>query len=263
MILSRLSVPMPAFLPSVNQIGFDSYDWIASTVARKGNRVLLWVVGAIRDRRGRDAIQPRSAFAFPLAGRFRGNAVILDSPGVPLQFSFGSVPLRRFELRGRLGPDLRFNAGANLYAETVCATVPNYGPELTFTGICNPQGVLAASGTLLSQEYHGSANVRPAGVRAARVVLRRATAKRAGNASVRLMGSRLPSAQRHVAAILLTDERTQAPVTLDYRADTVLRTNAGGGIDAIGLTIPHGTRLPRRLGAYVIVDAFPLAQTVL
>ena len=76
--------------------------------------------------------------------------------------SFGAVPLRSFSLRGQLGPDLRFAPAANLYAETVCATVPNYGPELTFTGICNPKGVLAASGTFVSNGYRGTANVRPA-----------------------------------------------------------------------------------------------------
>ena len=59
-----------------------------------------------------------------------------------------AVPLRSFSLRGQLDSDLRFAPTANLYAETVCATVPNYGPELTFTGICNPRGVLATSGTL-------------------------------------------------------------------------------------------------------------------
>ena len=130
---------MPAFLPSVNQIGFDSYDWIASTIARSRNRLLMWVVGAVRDARGVERVDPASAFAFPLSGRYEGSSMILSSPQVPLEFSFGQVPLRRFELRGQLGPDLRFRPGAAVYAETVCATVPIYGPELAFTGICNPR----------------------------------------------------------------------------------------------------------------------------
>ena len=62
MTISRLSVPMPSFLASVNQIGFDSYDWIASTIARTKHHVLLWVVGALpaprRSRRGRPAQAP-------------------------------------------------------------------------------------------------------------------------------------------------------------------------------------------------------------
>ncbi len=262
MTISRLSVPMPAFLPSVNQIGFDSYDWIASTIARTRHRLLLWVIGATRSASGHERVQPRSAFAFPLAGRYQGSAVILDSPKVSLQFSFGPVPLRSFSLRGQLGPDLRFAPTANLYAETVCATVPNYGAELTFTGICNPKGVLAASGTFLSSAYHGTANVRPAGVRAGRVTVSRPTASAAGVARVRLTGRRLPSIRHHVAAILLTDARTDEPVTLDYQADTSLAATRRGGIDGVRLAIPRGTRLPRHLRAYVIVDSFPLSESL-
>ena len=257
MTISRLSVPMPSFLASVNQIGFDSYDWIASTIARTRHTVLLWVVGARHGPGGRELVDPSSAFAFPLSGRYDGNSLILSSPRVALQFSFGQVPLRRFELRGALGPDLRFGADANLYAETVCATVPNYGPELALTGICNPSGVLATSGTFISNAYHGEANIRPAGLRAGRVRLV------GGRATVRLYGKRLPSVTQHVAAILLTDARSDAPVALDYRTDTSLRTDAAGRITGVALEIPPATRLPRRVRAYVIVDSFPVGQSLL
>ena len=263
MTISRLSVPMPAFLPSVNQIGFDSYDWIASTIARTRNRLLLWVIGAARGRSGKELVQPRSAFAFPLAGRYQGSSVILESPKVSLQFSFGAVPLSSFSLRGRVGEGLRFAPNANLYAQTVCATVPNYGAELTFTGICNPSGVLAASGSFISTAYHGKANARPAGTHAGRVLISRPTATAAGVARVRLRGRGLPSIRHHVAAILLADAGTYAPVTLDYQANTSLSATAGGNIDGVRLTIPRGTRLPRRLRAYVIVDSFPLSASVL
>ncbi|MBV9916890.1 MAG: PQQ-binding-like beta-propeller repeat protein, partial [Solirubrobacterales bacterium] len=50
--IKRLAVPMPAFLPSVNQIGFDSYDWIAATILRGHGSVLEWVIGAYRDAHG-------------------------------------------------------------------------------------------------------------------------------------------------------------------------------------------------------------------
>ena len=32
--ISRLALPLPSLLPSVNQIGFDSYDLIAGTLAK-------------------------------------------------------------------------------------------------------------------------------------------------------------------------------------------------------------------------------------
>jgi hypothetical protein len=259
--IRRLSVPMPPFLPSVNQIGFDSYDWIASTISRTKQTVLLWVIGAHQDAHGRELVDPNSAFAFPLFGRYQGNSVILASPGVPLQFSFGEVPLRRFELRGALDRNLVFNPSANLYAETVCATVPIYGPELAFTGICNPKGVLAASGSFLSRAYRGPADLRPLGVRAGPVTLVRPTAGNDGHADVALSGRRLPVAAHHVAAILLTDAASGAPVAIDARANTSLTTGGAGRITGVHLNIPRGTQLPRRITAYVIMDAFPIRKT--
>jgi outer membrane protein assembly factor BamB len=261
--IRRLSVPMPSFLSSVNQIGFDSYDWIASTIARTRHRLLLWVTGAKPGAGGRELVDPASPFGFPLYGRYRGGALSLSSPHTSLEFSFGAVPLRRFELRGTLAPNLRFGADANLFADTVCRTVPYYGAELMFTGICNPDGVLAASGTFISSGYRGSANVRPAGVSAGPVTISRPTATTGGRAEAALSGAHLPPAGSHVAAILLCDARTGTPVALDYRPNTTLSTNRRGQITGVRLGIPAGTVLPARIRAYVILDAFPIERTLI
>jgi hypothetical protein len=254
---------MPSFHASVNQIGFDSYDWIASTIARSRSSVLMWVIGAEPGSRGRTVVDPSSAFGFPLAGRYRGGALVLDSANTSLQFSFGSVPLSRFQLRGTLAPDLRFSPDANAYAETICKDVPTYGPELEYVGLCNPSGVLPASGTFLSSAYTGPAALRPSGVRAGAVKLVRPTASATGSAVVALRGPRLLPASRHVAAILLVGASDGTPVSLSYRADTRVTVNSGGRIDRVRLTIPAGTVLPARLRAYVIVDAFPISSLML
>ena len=261
--ITRLAVPMPAFLPSVNQIGFDSYDWIASTIARSGSRVLLWVIGAVRDARGVERVDPSSAFSFPIAGRYAGGTVMLSSPSVPLTFSFGLVPLRQFSIRGTLGPDRHFRPGVSLYTETVCAHVPHYGAELKFTGICNPSGVLAASGTLIAGPYSGAAASRPSGVRVRRISIVRPTAARAGAVNASLRGPGLPLARHHVASILLTGPSGVDPVALDYRALTRLSVDHGGRITGVRVALPAGTAVPSRVRAYVIVDAFPVASGVL
>ena len=261
--VTRLAVPMPAFLPSVNQIGFDSYDWIASTIARTRSHVLMWVTGAVRDSHGVERVDPASQFSFPLEGSYHGGSVSLSSPSVPLEFSFGQVPLRRFDMRGTLGASLSFRPGAALYAETVCADVPIYGPELTVTGICNPSGVLAASGTFLSGAYHGSAAIRPRGVHLASLRLERPARGGAGSVTARLAGPRLPDAKHHVVRLLLTDAGTGVPVTVDYHGQTTTSVNAGGRISAVHVSLPAGTTLPHRVRCYVIVDAFPLTSRVL
>ncbi len=261
--ITRLAVPMPAFLPSVNQIGFDSYDWIASTIARSGSRVLLWVIGATRDARGVERVDPHSAFSFPVAGRYSGGAVTLSSPSVPLTFSFGLVPLRQFNIRGTLQPDLHFRPGVSLYTETVCSKVPHYGAELKFTGICNPSDVLAASGTLISSAYRGSAAARPAGVGVASLRLVRPGAGRDGSVSAVLRGGGLPLARGHVASILLTSATGLAPVSLDYKAQTKVSVGSGGRITGVHVTLPAGMTLPSRIRAYVIVDAYPVKTALL
>jgi outer membrane protein assembly factor BamB len=257
--IRRLAVPMPAFLPSVNQIGFDSYDWIMSTIARTKTHVLVWVIGAVADARGVERVDPRSAFAFPMAGRYAGRSLALSSQNVSLQFSFGPAPLRRYEMRGSLTPQASFEPGAALYAETVCATVPNYGPELKFTGICNPGGLLAASGTFTSSPYAGSAASAPPGLHVATLRLTRPTAGAAGSVVARLAGHLL-ARRHHVAAVLLTNATSGLPLSLDYRSDTRAQVDGAGRITGVQLTLPRGTRLPAHIRAYVIADAFPLAS---
>ena len=68
--LSRLALPLPSLLPSVNQIGFDSYDLIAGTLQKTKpgpdgvGRLLLWVIGARRTPNG-TAPRPTRAATSP------------------------------------------------------------------------------------------------------------------------------------------------------------------------------------------------------
>ena len=103
--LSRLALPLPSLLPSVNQIGFDSYDLIAGTLAKGGGHVLLWVIAARPGRNGVPQADPTGNFAFPLSGTYRGDEVLLNASQVNLQFSFGPVPIRSLDFRGELGSD--------------------------------------------------------------------------------------------------------------------------------------------------------------
>jgi outer membrane protein assembly factor BamB len=269
--ISRLAIPLPPLLPSVNQIGFDSYDMIAGTIARsRPNRsgeghLLLWVVGARRDRHGLLRPDPNGNFQFPLSGVYRRDALELGSQELSLQFSFGSVPLRLFDLRGQMSPDLAMRPGTGIYSETSCADVPNYSAQLRIAGVCNAQDTLAASGTLLTGAYGShAANRRPAGVQLASLQLTRPGSSAAGAAVATLAlgrGKRYP-ASKHVGSILLTGPGGEV-VPLDYRNATSPVTDARGDLRAIQLTIPAGTQLPSPVRAYAILDVFPLGSRVL
>ena len=91
------------------------------------------------------------------------------------------------------------------------------------------------------------------------MTLVRPSATSDGGVTARLAGPRLPAAAHHVAAILLTDAATGKPISIDYRSQTSVRRDAAGRIAAIHVAIPRATSLPRRIRAYVVVDAFPIA----
>jgi outer membrane protein assembly factor BamB len=268
--ISRLAIPLPPLLPSVNQIGFDSYDMLAGTIARSRanrrgeGRLLLWVIAARRDRRGLLRPDPNGNFQFPLSGVYRRNTLELASQDLSLQFSFGSVPLSLFDVRGQMSPDLVLRPGAGIYSQTTCAAVPNYSAQLRIAGVCNAQDTLAASGTLLTGAYGShAANRRPAGVRLTSLQLARPGPGSPGSALATLgvRGRRYP-ASKHVGSILLTGPGGEV-VPLDYRSATSAVTDSRGNLRAIQLTIPAGTSLPSPLRAYAILDVFPLGSRIL
>ncbi len=194
--LHRLSVALPSFATSVNQIGFDSYDWLVGTVllepeTERTGALVLFVRGALSDAEGVLRTDPASPFAFSLHGRYEGNSVSVVARGVDLPFSFGDVPMDRFELRFQLDGDLRSSPGASMYGEVVCADVPFYGPLLVdFTRLADEEGRMAASGTFLV----GPADPRspttrlPAGMHVTAWRLERPTSLKSGSLSVTVTG---------------------------------------------------------------------------
>ena len=267
--MRRLAIPLPPFLPSVNQIGFDSYDWIVGTLditppdatarARRCSGSSARAVAAAAS----PWPEPASEFAFPLLGRYRRDSLILSAEDLTLTFSFGPVPLDVFQLRGQLGRNLKMRPGANLYAETICADVPVYGPFLPLTGLCNAGGKLVSSGTFITDAYdrHGEANRRPRGLEVESVELERPTAVAAGAAKAtfslagdaRLSGlapRRLDPAHRR------RDRRAAQSRLQGAHLDDRGRQ---GNLTGARVEIPPGTELPASVRLYVIADVFPLA----
>ena len=71
------------------------------------HNTVVWFVGAKRNEQGQILADPSARFAFPVSGRQRGGTFELNASGVNLWFTFGPVPLQRFDLRGTFGPDVR------------------------------------------------------------------------------------------------------------------------------------------------------------
>jgi outer membrane protein assembly factor BamB len=270
--LTRLAAPLPPFLPSVNQIGFDSYDLIAGTLAKSRpgpdgvGRFLLWLQGGRRAPGGRFVADPRASLAFPIGGTYRGNEFILSGRNLELTFSFGDVPLERFDIRGRMGADRRVKPGAALYAEALCAKVPNYGPVLAVaTRLCNQDGKLVASGTYVTQPYPGGgANLRPRAVGVSGLSFVRPTESSDGSvtATIRLRGKARYPARSHAMHIVLTDALSGDVVPIAYRKLTTVSQGKHGNIASVRLSMPAGTSMPASVRAYVVADVYPLLARV-
>lgn len=267
--LTQLAIPLPAFLSSVNQIGFDSYNWIVSTLsvsppaAGGSGRILMFVVGAVRAPDGSLVADPATDFAFPLEGSYRGNLISVSASDITLPVSFGPVPLRELTFRMQLTPALRALPGASFFAVSHCADVPYYGSLLlAVTSLCNSSGDLVASGTFLATGYphSGPATSAPPGLSVRRVTLTPPDLSTAG--AVVATFAQAPGtrylAKAHVVSIVLTSASTGAVVGLDYRGNTTTTSGPGGQLRDVVLRIPPGTPLPAKVRATVVTDAFPL-----
>ncbi|HEY2636369.1 MAG TPA: PQQ-binding-like beta-propeller repeat protein, partial [Solirubrobacteraceae bacterium] len=127
LVLRRLSVPEPSFLTSVNQIGFDDYELIAGALSVRPGRVLMYVIAGRRTRDGRLVPDRHGGFDFPIAGRTRGDALLLARRNLVTRYEFGLTPQRYFSLRGELLPSGQMRPGAGLYTEVDCARDVQYG----------------------------------------------------------------------------------------------------------------------------------------
>jgi hypothetical protein len=244
-------------LTSVDQIGFDFYDWIGGAVETGDENTVVWFVGAKRDAEGAIVADPGSLFAFPVSGTQRGGTFLLNASQVNLWFTFGPVPLRRFDLRGTFGPDGQVRPDAQLLAEAVCADIPEYGALIPATGMCDTQGVITAAGTFL-----GGATDSPAVRRVKGMTIGDVTYTPGSPATFRasIDVTRPYSKADHFVSILLLDESGK-PVPVDYYSRTELQTGASDQITGVTLTVDEP--LPASVEAIVMTDAFPaLRQTV-
>ncbi len=252
--MSRLAVPLPPMLTSLNQIGFDFYDWIGGAVQTAPDATVVWFVGAKRDAQGKIVADPSARFAFPVAGQQRGGTFRLTASQVNLWFTFGPVPLRRFDVRGTFDETGRVRADSQFLAEAVCEDIPGYGSQIPATGMCDTAGVITAGGTFLGDQAESAAVRRVEGMRIGEITYAQ------GSPSTLTATIDVPTrytSDDHFVSILLVDENGQ-PVPIDYYSKTTIQTDPDKQITGVTVTVDEP--LPPRFKAFVMTDAFPAAS---
>jgi hypothetical protein len=268
---TRLALPIPPMLPSLNQIGFDYMDWIVGAVdvgppdATREGRLLLWAIGARRDKDGVLVADPHTDFTLPLSGRYLADSFRIANRDFTMKVTGIPIPFQLFEMRGQLGADGVVRPGATAYSEAKVLSIPTFGPYLVLAGLATDlYDKLVVSGTYVTRPYRGPANKRPRGARVESVELV-APGAEPGRVVARIAldaGAALPIAQ-HRPGIVLIDGESREPVALNYQENLTASADAAGNLREISLALPKGTALPRRLEAAVLVDVFPLGRTAL
>lgn len=267
--LTRLSVPLPPMMPSLNQIGFDGAHWLLGTVevappdAGGRGRLVLWAVGAVKDPDGRLRIDPKREYLFPLGGGYLGRAFDLQSRSFSMAVTGIPIPLELFELRGELGPDLAVRPAAGLYAQTRCLSIPTFGKYLVLAGLANRwYQDLVCVGTYVTRPYDGPAGRRPPGlvVRDIQYVAPAGGADGRVTARFDLQPGQSYQAADHAVALLVVDRAGGRPVALDYRDLIQTSVDGSGNVTAVTLTLPRKAKLPPAFRVYVMTDVFPLAE---
>ncbi len=271
---TRLAVPVPTMLPSLNQIGFDYMNWIIAPIAinqtgsSNAGKIVLWAIGATRNQDDELVVDTETDFRLPLNGRFQDDAFILTNRNFKMAITGIPIPFNIFQIRGRMGQDLRVLPGASAYAETEVLSIPTFGILMVVAGLANKiWKKLLALATYITRPYptDGSANRRPTGVTVESVAFRPANGANPGKvvATIDVEKGRAYKVNDHLGAIVLVDTRETEVVQLDYHKCLKQIGDASGNLCQIELTLPKGKRLPEETAVYVVLDVFPIYQTKL
>lgn len=251
--VSRIALPLPTLLPSYNQIGFDSLQYLVSIVesdATGGG--IAWMAGAKLDANFQTVVDPATQALFPLQVHSDGTFMtMINEAGVSVKVTNIVIPFQSFRMSVALGGDndMFVNMGpVRMTGSTICADIATYGSFLQQLGLCNPTtDLLSVVGAANFTQYAATA-IDPASV---------GTVTFSGDAqtiTATLSGTQLVAAQ-HVASLLLVDTTVtpNLPISLDYGLTTKVTADGAGHLSTV--TVPaNGHTLPKSMRVYLMVD---------
>jgi len=266
---TRLAVPIPAMMPSLNQIGFDYMDWIMAPVSvsspdenGEGN-FIIWVIGGRKNSDGILVPDPESDFTFAFNGRYKDNNFILENHTVTIPVTGIPIPFTFLEMRGQLNNQLNALHGTTMYADSQVMKIPTFGPYLVIAGLANNvYEKLLVSGTFIIHPYQSTlaANKRPSGVNLGEMNFIPPTENAEGNVSVdiNVENGTSYSSDDHRAGILMVDADRSEAIFLNYLENLQTESDMNGNLKSVTLNIPAGTQLPEKLEVYIMLDVFPV-----
>ncbi len=254
--IRNLAPYQPPLIVSLNQIGFDSLDFLASVIESQPGQFLLWLMTGKAGANGTE-IDPATPSLVAMDGVLDGASFAMNGVGLTLVTGGPPIQVRDFRVASQFDATGHFDAGTSMMARASCADLGLIGSFLSLFQLCNGAGEFVAVGTIRGATYDGTANHRPDGVALAELTRSGSTV----TARFTAPGYKLAE---HLPAIVLLDDATGHAVQMDYRKALVGHADPAGDLASVTLTIPPDVELPAGpIRAIVLTDLFPLASSVL
>lgn len=254
--MHRLAAPLPTLLPSYNQIGFDSLDYLIVFVDGVSNQGVGWVVEAAPTGPGGELEPvPRTGGVFPVTLAFnKGRWVMAADDGFSFEVLDFSLGFNTFRVAFNEELDGSLTRPSDVTVETVCADIPVYGDFLRDLGLCNPNtDILIARGASLLSPHKGGTAQPPGLFTDATFSVDN------GDLVAALTESRLDP-DEHYVGLMLVDDATGAPVAIDdIGAKTTLSMDATGNVSRVRLRL-DASLSGKQVRAYLITETYPAAS---
>ena len=162
----RCAVPLPTILPSYNQIGFDSLQYLAGMVEGTQAHGIGWVIGGKLTKEGATVPDPETKVLFPVEVAYDQGLITLENEaGFTVNAMNADIPFDSFRASAHLGADGTQVTEPGLHVTTNCSNIPTYGSFLISLGFCNPAThIMNVFGSFNVRRYAGGAVSMPAGL---------------------------------------------------------------------------------------------------
>lgn len=271
---TRLSVPIPPMMPSLNQIGFDYMDWLVAPLyigepgADNTGKWVALIAGAKRNANGELQYDAQSEFLFPMHGTYRNNAFMLENHGMVLPVTGIPIPFNRLELRGEFEFNTTIRKGASMYADTRVLSIPTFGKYLVAAGLANDvYKKLLVTGTFITNDAQSAAinSGTISELKITDVGMQKPSGSDKGRFWIELdnTGEYIISTNQHRFSLILMDTKNMIPVYLNYAENTQVYSSNAGDISKLVLELPENFEFPEQWEAWVIADAKVILKTTL
>ena len=254
--LRNMAPWQPPLLISINQIGWDSVNFLGSVIQTDGNDFIFWLTAGKVEGQN-TVIDPETHTMIPLNGVLNGASWELD--GEYMHLITGGPPMELSEMRiaSQFETDGSFDVGTSLLGVMHCLQVPPLGWLLELAGMCNAESNFLAVGTIRGTSYDGTANQKPTGVTVQKVTF----GPKKIVVDFDATGYTLSD---HQVAIVAVDTTTGQVVPMDYWKAVSTKADSNGNLAQATLEVPLTAAwlAKNKTRAIVLTDLYPLANVL-